>query len=88
MSPTQRDPKANYEIRVQGRLDRGWEGWFDGLATIVSPTSDLGPTTTLVLPSVDQAALRGVLGKLWDLNLTLISVQRVEADERKSETDE
>ena len=88
MSLTHKDPKANYEIGVQGRLDRGWEDWFDGLAAIAVNTSEHRPITTLVLPIEDQAALRGVLGKLWDLNLTLISVRRIEAEGRKRQADE
>jgi hypothetical protein len=80
MSSTDNRPRVIYEIRVQGALDRGWETWFNGLSVTLTHASEQLPTTTLVGPVADQAALRGMLCKLWDLNLTLISVRRIEAD--------
>lgn len=73
-------PRAIYEIQVQGELDQGWETWFDGLAVTLTYASDQPPTTTLLGPVADQSALRGMLCKLWDLNLTLISARRMEAN--------
>jgi hypothetical protein len=65
---------AIYEIQVQGELDQSWEAYFYGL--VISSTQIAGsPNTTLVASVVDQPALRGLLCKLWDLNLTLISVR-------------
>ena len=61
-----------YEIRVQGQLDSRWSDWFSGLAVSV----DDG-ITTLTGPVVDQAVLRGILSKIWDLNLVLISVSPI-----------
>ena len=83
MSHSDHHPQAIYEIQVQGELDRGWEAWFNSLAVTITYASELPPTTTLVAPVADQAALRGMLCKLWDLNLTLISVHRVEADTKE-----
>jgi hypothetical protein len=79
MGSSYNHPPAIYEIQVQGELDRGWENWFSGLAVTTTHTSEPPGTTTLIGPVADQAALRGMLCKLWDLNLTLISVRRVEA---------
>lgn len=62
-----------YEIRLQGRLDRRWSVWFDGL-TLSAGTDG---TTTLRGPVVDQAALHGLLQRLRDLGLPLISVTQV-----------
>ncbi len=62
-----------YQIKVQGRLDESWSGWFNSMA--IALESD---TTTLTGAVVDQAALRGILSRLWDLNLALISVNPVE----------
>lgn len=66
------DPR--YRISVEGILDPAWNEWFNGL----NITTEQGhiPTTTLSGPISDQAALRGILNKLWDLNLTLIAVVR------------
>ena len=67
-----------YQIKVQGKLGEKWSTWFEGLA-ITSEVGDEGATVTVFTGSVaDQAALRGILEKIWDLNLTLISVSRVE----------
>ena len=76
-----------YEIQVQGELDEDWQQWFNGLTVTLTRASEQPPTTTLTGPVTDQAALRGMLCKLWDLNLTLISVRRIEADTQEEETD-
>lgn len=60
-----------YYIQVQGNLDPDWVAWFDGMTRSFD-----GDVTTLTGLVADQAALRGLLCKLWDLNLTLISVNR------------
>lgn len=74
------DVGAVYEIRVQGELDRDWEMCLDGLTISLTHTGSRSPVTTLVGPLADQAALRGVLCRLWDMNLTLISVRRIGAE--------
>ena len=61
-----------YQIRIEGRLDKQWSDWFSGL-TITSLDSN---ETLLTGPVADQVALRGILERLWDLNLVLISVER------------
>ena len=63
-----------YEIRVRGRLDPRWSDWFDGLALITATDG----TTTIRGPVVDQAALHGLLQRLRDLGLPLISVTPVD----------
>jgi hypothetical protein len=60
-----------YQIRVRGRLDERWSDWFGGLTIAIE--SENPPVTTLVGP-VDQAAMRGILNRIWDLGLTLTSV--------------
>ena len=62
-----------YQIRVEGHLDGRWSDWFDDLR--LAHHSD--GTTSLSGPVGDQAALHGLLAKVRDLNLTLISVIRV-----------
>ncbi len=73
------DP-SRYEIRLGGRLDPRWAAWFDGMALT---SADGG--TTLCGPVADQAALHGVLRKIRDLGLPLVSVTRLDAD-RPDET--
>ena len=67
------DEPAVYQIRVKGSLDRKWSNWFDGF-TIV-PQDD---ETLLTGPVADQAALHGLLARVRDLGLPLLSVQRLE----------
>ncbi len=62
-----------YEIRVEGHLGDRWSDWFEGLAIHNDPDGE----ATLIGPLSDQAALFGVLARIHDLNLTLISVQRL-----------
>jgi hypothetical protein len=76
---------AFYEIQVQGELDPGWQQWLNGLAITLTHASGRVPVTTLNGSVADQAALRGLLCKLWDLNLTLISLRRIEADGKEEE---
>jgi hypothetical protein len=66
---------SRYEIRVRGRLDARWTAWFDGMALITTDDS-----TTIRGPVADQAALHGVLQKIRDLGLPLVSVLSLDAD--------
>jgi hypothetical protein len=68
----QHDP-GRYEIRLRGHLAARWAAWFDGMT--VTTASD--GTTVLEGPVVDQAALHGLLTKLRDVGLPLISVTEV-----------
>ena len=74
-------PEARrYEIRLAGHLDAHWATWFDGLAV-----SHQGDGTTVIRGSVaDQSALHGLLQRVRDLGLPLVSVTRVETDEPDS----
>ena len=63
-----------YEIRITGHLDDRWSDWLGGLA--VQRQED--GTTVLVGPVVDQAALHGVIIRIRDLGLQLLTVNRVE----------
>lgn len=71
-------PRARrYEIVVGGQLDRYWAGWFEGLAIEPLP----GGQTRISGELPDQSALRGVLERIFDLNLPLISVVEKAAGE-------
>jgi hypothetical protein len=72
---------ATYQIKVQGQLDeRWWSEWFDGMTLTFESASNSSPITTLTGAVADQAKLRGILSKIWDLNMTVISVTQVELD--------
>src|SRR6266699_4517919 len=68
------DKPGLYEIRIKGHLDDKWAAWFGGLTLT---TLDNGETL-LTGPVVDQAALHGLLRKVRDLGVLLLSVSRVE----------
>lgn len=66
-----------YEIKIQGQLDPQRSIWFDGMALTYIEKDESGfPCTLIAGPVIDQPALHGLLTKIRDLNLTLISVQR------------
>jgi hypothetical protein len=67
---------ARYEIRVRGVLDSHWSAWFEGLEFRSEP----GGVTVLAGPVIDQAALHGLLAKVRDLGLPLLSVRRVDPE--------
>ena len=67
--------RAQYRIRVRGILDASrWAAWFDGFAVTPEANGD----TTLVGEVTDQAALHGLIGRIGDLGLTLLAVERSE----------
>ncbi len=76
--PSTPDPQPDpgqptiYEIRIEGHLDREWSDWFEGLT--VTPKED--GTTLLSGPVADQAALHGLLRRIRDLGVPLLSVAR------------
>lgn len=67
------DEGGSYEIRLKGRLDARWAAWFDGLDL----THEGAGTTIIHGPVADRAALHGLLSKVRDLGLPLVSVTRV-----------
>ena len=71
--PTVCDGETLYELRVKGLLDASWSEWMDGLA--IEPQAH--GETLLAGPIRDQAALHGLLNKIRDLGLLLVSVKRM-----------
>ena len=68
-----------YAIRLKGQIDQSWIEWIDGFVF----THERDGTTTLTGEIIDQAALHGLLKRIRDLGLTLISINRLTADEQK-----
>jgi hypothetical protein len=73
---------GRYEIRLKGHLDTRWAAWFDGLS--LSLESD--GTTIIQGPVADQAALHGLLQKVRDIGLPLVSVICIEPDQPDVQT--
>jgi hypothetical protein len=73
------DKTEIYQIKIKGLLDEKWSDWFDGLTI----TSQNERETILVGPVLDQGALHGLLAKIRDLSLTLISVEQINKQDEK-----
>ena len=70
--------KGKTIIKIKGHLDQKWDDWFDG--TEISYDKD---NTILTLTMKDEAHLRGILNRLMDLNLEIISVKSAEGEDNK-----
>ena len=68
--PEHASPPTHYQIRLQGHLDTRWSDWFDGLAL----SHEADGTTLLSGPVIDQSALHGLLLKIRDLGVPLVSI--------------
>jgi hypothetical protein len=66
--------RAIYQIRVRGIIGQQWSAWFDGLEIVSLEDGE----TLLTGPVADQAALHGILAKIRDLNLPLVSIHQAE----------
>ena len=78
----QPDQPAVYQIRIEGHLPPQWAEWFEGLTVAQEDTGE----TLLTGPVIDQAALYGLLKKVRDLGLPLISVNQISIHLQKEQT--
>ena len=74
--------RGEYEIVVKGHLDEERSYWFEGLTMITGLSDDGTPITTFTGQIADQAALHGMLARIRDMNLPLISVTQVKANSK------
>jgi hypothetical protein len=74
-SQLENDPDQSivYRIRLKGQLDDGWTDWFGGMAVALTEDGD----TLLTGPVADQAALHGLLRKVRDIGIPLVSVNEI-----------
>ena len=72
------DQPATYQIKAPGHLDESWSDWAEGMTITLEAGDDDLPITTLTGVVADQAALQGLLRRLYSLGLPLISVNWVE----------
>jgi hypothetical protein len=71
------DRPTTYQIQVPGELDESWSDWVAGMTMAVEREGE-DPPVTILTGTVDQAALHGLLRRLYSLGLPLISVNRSE----------
>ncbi len=82
---------GTYQVRVQGQISERWAHWFEEMTIDTEQDAGAAGTTVLSGPVADQAALLGLLQKLYTLGLPLLSVRRIEtgdaegADEHESQ---
>jgi hypothetical protein len=80
--PDNQNPKTDardsimYQIRIKGHLSPEWTDWFEGFAILLADNGE----TLLTGPVVDQAALHGLIRKVRDLGIPLISLCRIKSD--------
>jgi hypothetical protein len=79
------DQPARYKIVVSGQVKAKWSDWFNGMLIECGTSSGQDTTTTLSGIVQDQAALRGLLTKIWDLGLVVIAVERSSHDRSSNE---
>jgi len=80
------DKAGTYRIRVQGWLDERWSNRLGGMTIETEQEAGREPMATLTGTIIDQAALAGVMDSLFNLGLTLVSVERIE-EEAQRQTD-
>jgi len=68
---------AFYEIKVSGNLDEYWVDWFNEMDITTELDENGHPTTGFMGFVTDQSELRGLLNKIWDLNMELLSVKKL-----------
>lgn len=76
--PSARNNGGEYEIKIKGLLDDHWQQWFEGMTLKRKESEEADQDATLIRGRiVDQPALHGLLAKIRDLNLTLLSVRKI-----------
>ena len=75
------DSPAIYQIEVQGYLEEHWSDWFDGMAIRPLASEEGIKVTRLAGTIIDQAALHGLLRKIYDLGLPLLSVNCIDQNQ-------
>ena len=73
------DCPATYQIKVPGHLDESWTEWAEGMTITAGCGSD-GQPITMLTGTIDQAALQGLLRRLYSLGLPLISVNWINGE--------
>jgi hypothetical protein len=69
-----------YRIELSGHLDTHWISWFEPLEITTEHNGNGRPVTVLTGPVSDPSELRGLLAKIWDLNMELISLKQIDQE--------
>ncbi len=71
-------PSVLYQITIEGAIHEEWSDWMNGMLISTPNGACESQATVLTAQVIDQSALRGLICRLWDLNLTIISIFRLE----------
>jgi len=74
--------QGQYEIKVKGHIEARWSDWFEGMKITAGFEDDNGPITTFTGAIRDQTALHGILAKIRDINMPLLSVNKIKKSEQ------
>ncbi len=80
VASSQNSRPVSYQITIEGAVREDWSDWINGMEISIPNGEDKSQVTILTGKVTDQAALRGLLCRLWDLNLIIISIFRLEAN--------
>lgn len=75
--------KSVYQIVIQGVLEPHWTRWLNNMEATTAYDAAGKPVTVLQGPISDQSELRGLMTKIWDLNMTLISIIKLDTQDKK-----
>lgn len=78
MSQEKNNKLKLYQIKIKEELDKNWTEWFSEMEMTVETDPKGNSVTVLSGPVIDQAALNGLLNKIWNFNLTVLSIERIE----------
>jgi hypothetical protein len=70
--------QTTYQIKIREKIRESWSKWFGDATILYDLQEDGNPVTIITWESLDQAGLHGILNRVLDLNLTLLSVWRIE----------
>jgi hypothetical protein len=79
--------RCTYQIRVQGQISERWAHWFEEMTIDMDHDGDFAATTMISGPVADQAALVGLLQRLYTLGMPLLSVRRIEPGHAEGENE-
>lgn len=77
---------VTYRIEVRGYLDKHWSDWFDDMAIVPQVDSEGTSITSLTGTVADQAALHGMLRKLYDLGLPILSIEPLDLNQSEEQS--
>ena len=77
-SDLEKTKESRYQVEIKEKLDESWAEWFNDCELEYRSDDRSNPSTLITVEIIDKAALHGLLTKIWNLNLTVLSVKRID----------